>query len=287
MSESKKTKNKTKIFLLTALLSTLIFAVTACSLFYALFLRDDVHRVSVTVPELEGKFLFEVTLPESFYLEKDYIFSSEVDEGIIISQYPSSGSGRKVEHDGGSLKIQVTVSAGGKRSQIPELRGYEARQAKILLEEIGCAVRTVRIYSPSEESGAVLSSSPEAGREVKAGDVVTLFVSRADFHDSVRVPDVCGLDRSEACRLILSMGLCVGNISEDESTVSAENSILSQYPEEGMLVRWGSRINITVAKLPEGDMLETEDINETERKVPWFLPERGKDKEEWSRSREE
>lgn len=47
--------------------------------------------------------------------------------------------------------------------------------------------------------GCVLDTEPAAGTTVKAGDTVTLTISRGiNYGDSVQVPDVTGMEKNDA-----------------------------------------------------------------------------------------
>ena len=60
-------------------------------------------------------------------------------------------------------------------------------------------VQINKIYpddTSSVDIGCVLDTEPTAGTTVKAGDTVTLTISRGiDYGDSVQVPDVTGMEK--------------------------------------------------------------------------------------------
>jgi len=93
-------------------------------------------------------------------------------------------------------------------------------------------VQINKIY-PDDSSlvdiGCVLDTDPVAGSTVKAGDTVTLTISRGiNYGDSVQIPDVIGLEKNEA---IAKLGKFINiNVEMQMSTDVAEGTVISQDP---------------------------------------------------------
>ncbi len=102
------------------------------------------------------------------------VHSASVQEGRIVSQFPSANE--KVGRD--SL-VQVQVSRGREKVQMPEVTEMTEGQARRRLEEAGLRVGAVREQeSDTSPAGIVLATEPAAGAEVTADQAVVVVVSK-------------------------------------------------------------------------------------------------------------
>ncbi|MDR2373132.1 MAG: PASTA domain-containing protein [Bifidobacteriaceae bacterium] len=62
--------------------------------------------------------------------------------------------------------------------KIPELAETTAASAKATLESLGLKVTEERAYDSSVPADRVIGTNPAAGAEAKAGDTITLIISR-------------------------------------------------------------------------------------------------------------
>ncbi len=95
------------------------------------------------------------------------VFSDTVTRGVVISHSPASGTADK-----GST-ITLTVSKGPDVIRVPDVTGKKVADATQILTDLGLLVKT---RSFPGGNGKVLSQSPEAGKEVRRGTTVTLYV---------------------------------------------------------------------------------------------------------------
>ncbi len=249
----KQKQSLKRLYMLTAV-SGMICALLAVSAFSFFFMPHDRDMYVLTLPKLVG--LDERLIGEfdGINIRREWVYSNEVEHGRVISQTPYGGARRKI-HSGERLELTVFVSLGEKSEDIPELSGVEEMSAAAALRSLGARVRSVPIYSDTEDGcgdGNVLYTSPSCGERIKEGDTVTMFVRRVRVKGPITVPDLCGLELAEAYRRALSLGL---NIS-DRDIVFIDNIVTSQSLPEGARVRHGSYISFKTE--------DTSDKNERE-----------------------
>src|SRR3712207_3512948 len=135
-------------------------------------------------------------------------YSSQVPEGNIISQTPSSGSNL---NKGDS--IEVIVSKGTSKVPVPNVIGLKLTQAEKLLNDNGLLLGNVKYEYNSAAEGTVLSQSLVGGSSDE-GQKVSLVVSKGK-KKSEEKPSIIDDSRSEehtselqsrqylVCRLLL------------------------------------------------------------------------------------
>ena len=213
--------------------------------------RKAMGRV-VTVPDLIGESEDSISLPEGFVLERDYVFSDEVDTGTVIAQTPAPKSHKKLP-DGHKVNIKITVSLGQKRGIVPELCGLPYVTAAIRLRELGARVVCVSMFDSGADAGTVISSDPPAGREIGRGDRVTIYVARDRIDESVKVPNVVGMKGESAITLLLSRGLVLGDVKYIVSDEALGGRVITQSLSPDIYVENGTVINITLGYDPSND----------------------------------
>ena len=140
---------------------------------------------------------------------------------------------------------------------MPDLCGYDCYEAACRLREMGAVVRFAPIYSEGGEYDKVLRASKEVGEEIGQGSRITLFVSRPRRHGSVKVVDYRGLPLTVATQRIMRDGLILGEIIYAPSDKSNENLVIGQSLIADTYVRWGEKIDITVAEGRDDTEIET------------------------------
>ncbi|WP_027339148.1 Stk1 family PASTA domain-containing Ser/Thr kinase [Halonatronum saccharophilum] len=229
---SKGGKDKGKNSLLVALvvlgvafIGTMVFG------YYALISYLEVGEV--TVPNLVGQHkdearqvLKERELGLSVYYET---YNQEVEEGHIVSQSPEAD--RLVKQN---RTIEVVLSKGARLSSVPELTGKSLREAEIDLSKFDLRLGEIEEeFSDTVPKGEIIWQSPEAGEEVKAGDMVDIGLSQGREPREVIVPGLAGLRREEALELLRENNLILGQVTERESLTYREGRVIAQSPGEG------------------------------------------------------
>jgi serine/threonine-protein kinase len=241
-----KTGDKTiKRLTIFALLLVAIFILTAICVFSYFFGLFDGEREVIEIPEYVGKKYADIGELDKILLERELVFSDEILEGEIISQFPYAGARRKLA-DGERYTVRLTVSMGKETQSVPNLENYKYNEAAAALRSIGAKIRIVSIYNDQTEPDMVLGSSPTSGSRIERGDTVTLFVTRNHIHGSICVENFVGLPLDVACTGILAQGLTVGEVIEQSSENFASGEVISQSIAPESYVLYGTKIDITV-----------------------------------------
>ena len=166
----------------------------------------------------------------------DYSNSQPAD--LIYSQNPSPGTEISAE-----TEITIFISKGENPSQtVPDVIGLSKQEALNKLGNAGFVNITILEEENKSPIGFVFKQSPAAQTTYDKGQLITITVSKG-----IKVPDVTGMQNSNAVSLILSLGFTIEIIgSEDPKT-----KVVSQTPEGNTFAEFGSKI-----------ILETEDNQE-------------------------
>ena len=178
-NKSKKSTSKLKKPIIYALIGIGILTLLIGGFIFA---YNRVMNVPIAeVPDVTGIELEEATeiIEESgfeYTIAEEERFSSEIDEGSVYSQEPAAGESIRV-----TRSINLILSAGPERREIPDLSGMTTRQATIELERLGFVVsETDYEFSDEIEQNRVINTDPEIGEEHLLGDEVNLIVSQGN-----------------------------------------------------------------------------------------------------------
>jgi beta-lactam-binding protein with PASTA domain/predicted Ser/Thr protein kinase len=174
----------------------------------------------------------------SFLVETEERFSNEVDEGLAIGTEPKAGSKLK----GGST-VTLIISMGGNLVDVPNVVGLQQQIAENQLEAADL-IPNVETQNSDQPEGTVVAQDPAGATQVESGSEVTVVVSTGA--GSVIVPDVEGLFRDGAVRILSNRGLDVV-VQEETTTDPAEDGrVIDQAPEAGARLRQGDTVTIVI-----------------------------------------
>ncbi|MCI9857804.1 Stk1 family PASTA domain-containing Ser/Thr kinase [Microbacterium proteolyticum] len=111
----------------------------------------------------------------------------------------------------------------------------------------GQQLTTARVNESDEEiaAGNVVSTVPEAGTSVAAGQKITVYVSSGP--DTATVPTLEGINENEARSSLEAAGLTVGSIRRQNDPALAEGTVISSTLESGSAVAKGTTVNLVIA----------------------------------------
>ena len=138
----------------------------------------------------------------------------------------------------------TTYALTGRSAIVPDIVGLTQDIASRQLEhrhlrlEIG-----QRLYS-TQPKGTVLDQSPSSGRRVSAGSKITVSVSGGT--DKVISPDLSGMTRSEALRILREAGLLACEISQ--ASPEKAGTVISTSPAAGTRLQIGETVILHVAR---------------------------------------
>ena len=183
-----------------------VAVVIGAVLFWALNLERTqlIDSVAIAVPNVVGLQYSEggqILVDAELRPEPTSEVSAAVPEGQIMSTDPPAG----ITVAPGQV-IEVVVSAGPARINIPSLSLLTLAEAEALLVERGLTLGTVTSENSSSiPQDVVIRSDPESGTELREGEAVDLVISTG----LVRVPDVRNLLVGDATSQLTAIGLQV------------------------------------------------------------------------------
>ena len=218
-------------------------------------LGGDQKQKEYVVPHLVGMTIDEANEAEDvkgiFTIEQiGERASSEYAAGQIIEQSPERGKSVK-----GNRVISVFVSTGAKTEKMPNLVNSERRNASLQLKNLDLDLTvddTLEEYSETITAGYVIRTLPEAGTTLRAGDTVSLVVSKGSEKKSITVITFTGSDIEIVRQQATQMGLVVGDITS-RADVSPAGTVLEQSIAPNTDAKEGSVITFVVSSGPDVD----------------------------------
>lgn len=166
-------------------------------------------------------------------------FSLTAPRGAVISQDPAPG----VEVRAGT-RVEVVVSAGITRVEMPDAVGRPITEVAPVLEEAGVEFSVEEILNEEFAAGFVIEQTPEPGKVVTASDAVRFVVSIGPVPREV--PDILRLSGEGAAYALGVAGLVAGDVSEQESD-EEPGVVLETSPSAGETVERDSMVNLVVS----------------------------------------
>ncbi|WP_350454659.1 Stk1 family PASTA domain-containing Ser/Thr kinase [Slackia heliotrinireducens] len=242
VDDSAQKKNRSRriaVGITTALLLAVIAAIAAWALF---FNQDD---GLAKVPELSDltQAQAEAAIEKAgFELgEVEEVYDADTVAGHVCGQDPEAGT----EAEKGT-KINITLSLGVEKGQIPNLKGLSADEAQDAIEKAGFVAKFGgNENSDDVEQDKVCRQDPEPGTEADAGTTITYWISSGV--ESVSVPDVRGYPEREAIATLEGAGFVVESQAGDYSEAYDEGTVMSQSPNGGKLEK-GETVTIYISQ---------------------------------------
>lgn len=100
-------------------------------------------------------------------------------------------------------------------------------------------------YSEYIPEGSIISQDPPAGSFVKTSRLVYVVVSKGK--SLIEVPSLAGKQFGEAQNIIISKGLTLGGIEEQQSNADDVGIVSEQFPAAGTMVDRNTPITVTVS----------------------------------------
>ncbi|ERI06339.1 Stk1 family PASTA domain-containing Ser/Thr kinase [Atopobium sp. oral taxon 810] len=171
-------------------------------------------------------------------------YSDTVESGRVMSQDPAAN--KQFAKD---TEINITISKGEKPAEdvsVPDLSNMTAKEAEDALLSRGLIAKAGEgVYTPDVEAGKVVSQDPKPGTAAKAGDSVTYQLSLGV--ESVKVPDVTGMDQDNATATLNNAGFKVD--VREEASDEVTKGVVFRQSATGKADK-GSTIVITISSGP-------------------------------------
>ena len=183
--------------------------------------------------------------------------SKDYPEGIIIDMNPNSGD--KIKENG---EVRVIVSIGENKLKMPDLLEYDIDKAEEILSSYGLKISNkTEAYSNSVAKGEIISQTPAKDTEITKDENISVVISKGPEVKYTTVPNVVGLSSQEAQNRLSNRGLGVQVNTKEISNKDQDGIVISQS-SEGVNVKQGTTITITVGKYIEVEQKEPPNTNQ-------------------------
>ena len=185
----------------------------------------------------EAKMVYQI-------LDKQY--SAEIPSNRVLAQTELGGSLLYLKTQN---TLGVVVSAGTEKTYVPDVVNFMVENAESELMAVNLDYKTSE-QEGDDAPGSVASQSIEAGTEVDGGTVVELVVSTGRNFDSslsAEIPDIVGMQYSDAKTLLLEKGLYLAKEKYEASDTVPAGEIIRQSIEVGTSVQQNSILYVTVS----------------------------------------
>jgi serine/threonine protein kinase/beta-lactam-binding protein with PASTA domain len=138
--------------------------------------------------------------------------------------------------------VDVFVSAGPNPATVPPIVGGPVEGVRQALADADLRLGAVEEQDSPHEKGVVLRATPKPGTQVAPGSTVSLVVASGWNV----VPDLRGLDVTEAREKVREAGLKVARVRRPSSSASGRLVVARTRPAAGSRVRVGTRVAIVL-----------------------------------------
>jgi serine/threonine-protein kinase len=206
----------------------------------------------IRVPEVTGKRFVDVSnglTRKGFRTELKFVDVYDIEDGVILSQYPESGRIALEES-----KITLTVSRSKFFIDVPNLTGSQLPIAVNKLKNLHYQDKSVSIstgvisYIPSEKtaSNVVIDQSPKAGTKISPDVKVNLLVSSGSAEADKKMPDVAEQSIDLCYDLLMAKGVIVNQDIVKTDDINKSGLINSQSIKADSLIKDGDILTLSV-----------------------------------------
>ena len=143
------------------------------------------------------------------------------------------------------MQIQPAAEVPSTALSVPNVVDMSYDRAVETLTEQQLVTARVNESDETIAAGNVVSTVPEAGTSVAAGQKITVYVSTGP--DTATVPTLEGINENEARSAIEGAGLSVGSLRRQNDPALAEGTVISSNLESGTAVAKGTTVNLVIA----------------------------------------
>ena len=172
------------------------------------------------------------------------VYTNDTEPGVIISQKPDPGRSMSIENDG--VTVEISVSRSMTSIEVPDVSGYDYRQAIEILEKKGFSVEVESATSDTVAHNYVISTSPAANEMVISGSLIYLSVSSGPQVLYVEMPNLIGLSEEAAIRKLESNNLSYAGSTWVDSPLD-RGTVVGQDVQIGDNVEEHSKVTLQVS----------------------------------------
>lgn len=145
-------------------------------------------------------------------------------------------------------RVYLTISGGDQQIKVPSLIGKTIRDAQVSLGRLGFSIGKIDSVESEFPANTVVEQQYFAGNEVAQGTAINIKVSIGPEAGMVRVPNILAKSLVEAENILKSNNLKMGYKTYIHSVSLLPNTVMSQDPGEGTLLKIGESVNVEVSQ---------------------------------------
>lgn len=237
-----KKQNKLLIILGTIFAGLVIIITSLVILIPKLSSKPDVEVPDVsTMSVLDAE---KALKKEGFKVAADIIkiVSNDIDEDLVVKTDPEGG--RTVKK---GTEITLYQSLGRVQLELDDYTGrnYVTIKADLEVSNINVVIEKIEVSNPADyKDGQIIEQSPKAGKSVKEGDTVTLFIPDivSNYPDFIKE----GWSANEVEDFAVEYNINL-TIEKQETNAYKEGDIISQSRAAGTRIVSGTSLRIIVA----------------------------------------
>jgi len=166
------------------------------------------------------------------------------------------------------LSLGAADAAGIADVEVPDITGLHLNEA--VLELIGLPIYfhqdyTLYAFDDVIPNQHIISQNPAPGAMVTRGSIITITLSRGPLPVMITVPNIIGLDESQARSALIGTGFLIGAVTSQEHLVYGAGTVIHQSISEGSERPPGTAVDFIVSlgviTPPESDDDEEDDTN--------------------------
>ena len=158
----------------------------------------------------------------------------------VLQQEPPAGSREKT-----GTVITLHVSSGQRTSTVPSVLGSTQQQARIAIENAGLDLGRLDLQHSDRPAGLVIGVRPLPGEKLTLPARVDLVVSRGPA--TSEIPNLIGQTLPQARARLQVMGLLVGAVEIDTTSIEIANTVTAQDPLPGQTVVSGAMVKLIIS----------------------------------------
>jgi serine/threonine-protein kinase len=158
----------------------------------------------------------------------------------VLEQDPPGGSREKR-----GTPVTLHISSGQRTSTVPSVIGGTRQQALLAIENAGLEMGRLELVHSDRPAGQVIAMSPAAGEKLTLPARVDLTVSRGPA--TSELPNLIGQTLPQARARLQTMGLLVGAVEIDTTSIEMANTVVAQEPAAGQSVVSGAMVKLVIS----------------------------------------
>lgn len=235
--------------------------------------QQNAQDAMVQVPDVTGKSRNDATAElrnAGFNVDYKDEPNPTVPADHVISINPTAGSQLRK-----GTNVTLTVSTGREQTDVPDLKSQTPEDAGNALRQAGLTLdqNVQQKNSDNVPKGQIMEQDPSAGARVDKGSAVAITVSLGP--ETVKIPDLKGLDWKQASDTLTSMGLTptaeyVDDLAPKDKVLAVGGSGQSVTKKSTVIVRVSNGMLI---KMPDVTHKSLDDARAELRKAGWQAPD--------------